>query len=60
MENFINIGLFITYIMIACAALTAIGFGIKKMIQNTENAKKTLFTIGGLIVILLLELQQLQ
>ena len=24
------------------------------MIQNTENAKKTLFTIGGLIVILLL------
>ena len=54
MENFINIGLFITYIMIACAALTAIGFGIKKMIQNTENAKKTLFTIGGLIVILLL------
>jgi len=53
METLINIGIIITYLMIACAALTAIGFGVKKMLQNTENTKKTLYTIGGLVIILL-------
>ena len=53
MESLINIGIIITYLMIAFAALTAIGFGIKKLISNTENAKKTLYTIVGLVAVLL-------
>ena len=54
MDNLINIGIIITYIMIVFAAITAIGFGIKNMIQKTGNAKKTLFTIGGLIAVLII------
>ena len=53
MENLINIGIILTYLMIAFGTLTAIGFGIKKMMQKTNNAKKTLYTIGGLFVVLL-------
>ncbi|MEC7646353.1 MAG: hypothetical protein VX689_02580 [Bacteroidota bacterium] len=53
MENLINIGIILTYLMIGIGALIAIGFGIKKMISNTENATKTLYTIGGLVVVLL-------
>ena len=53
MEILINIGIILTYLMVGFAALTAIGFGIKKMIANTENAKKTLYTVGGLIAVLL-------
>jgi len=53
MESLINIGLIFTYLMVAFAALTAIGFGIKKMMQKTNNAKKTLYTIGGLIAVLI-------
>ena len=41
MESLINIGIIITYIMIGFAALTAILFGVKKMLSNTKNAKKT-------------------
>jgi len=40
--------------MVAFAALAAIGFGIKKMMQKTNNAKKTLYSIGGLLVIMLI------
>ncbi len=53
MESLINIGIYLTYIMIAFGALSAIGFGIKKMIANTQNAKKTIYTIGGLLLICL-------
>ena len=53
MENLINIGIILTYIMIVFAALAAVGFGMKKMIQKTNNAKKTLYTIGGLIIVLI-------
>ncbi len=49
MESLINIGIILTYLMVAFAALAAIGFGIKKMMQKTNNAKKTLYPIGGLI-----------
>jgi hypothetical protein len=52
MESLINIGIILTYLMVGVAALTAIGFGIKKMIANTENTKKTLYTIVGLIVVI--------
>ena len=44
----------ISYIMAAFAALVAIGFAIKKMMQKTNNAKKTLYSIGGLLVIMLI------
>ena len=54
MENLINIGIILTYLMIGLAALIAIGFGIKNMIQKTGSAKKTLFTIGGLISIIII------
>ena len=50
MESLINIGISITYAMVALAALATVGFGIKKMIQNTNNAKKTLYTVGGLVI----------
>ena len=54
MESLIDIGIILTYLMVGFAALTAIGFGIKKMIQKTNNAKKTLYSIGGLLAIILL------
>ena len=50
MESLINIGIIITYAMVSLAALATVGFGIKKMIQNTNNAKKTLYTVGGLVI----------
>jgi len=53
MESLINIGIILTYLMVGFAALTAIGFGIKKMMQKTNNAKKTLYTIGGLVTVLI-------
>tara|TARA_B100000780_G_scaffold93315_1_gene64874 strand:- start:402 stop:731 length:330 start_codon:yes stop_codon:yes gene_type:complete len=54
MESLINWGIILTYIMVAFAAFAAIGFGIKQMMQKTNNAKKTLYTIGGLFVIIIL------
>jgi len=53
MESLINIGIILTYIMVGVGTLIAIGFGIKKMLSNTENTKKTLYTIAGLIAIFL-------
>ena len=53
MENLINIGIILSYLMVGFAALTVISFGVKKMITNTENAKKTLYIIGGLVAVLL-------
>ena len=54
MESLINIGIILTYVMVATAAFAAIGFGIKQMMQKTNNAKKTLYTIVGLLIIILL------
>ena len=53
MESLINIGIILTYLMIGSAALTTVGFGIKKMLEKPENATKTLYTIGGLIIVLI-------
>jgi NADH:ubiquinone oxidoreductase subunit 6 (subunit J) len=53
MEILINWGIILTYIMVAFAAFAAIGFGIKQMMQKTNNAKKTLYTIGGLFFIII-------
>ena len=49
----IDIGIILTYLMVGAAALTAIGFGIKKMAENPDNATKTLYMIGGLIAVIL-------
>ena len=54
MESLINIGLILTYLMVGVAALTAIGFNVKKMLANTDNAKKTIYTIVGLGAVVLL------
>ena len=51
MEGIINIGIILTYIMIGFAALAALSFGVKKILSNTKNAKKTLYTILGLLVV---------
>jgi polyferredoxin len=51
MEGLINIGIILTHIMIGFAALTAVSFGVKKILSNTKNAKKTLYTILGLVVV---------
>ena len=53
MESLINIGIILTYLMIGIGALITIGFGIKKMISNTENTKKTIYTIGSLGAVIL-------
>ena len=37
--------------MIGFAALTAVSFGVKKILSNTKNAQKTLYTILGLVVV---------
>ena len=50
MESLVNIGIILSYVMVAFAALTAVGFGIKKMMQNTKNTKKILYAAGGLVV----------
>jgi NADH:ubiquinone oxidoreductase subunit 6 (subunit J) len=50
MESLVNIGIVLSYVMVAFAALATIGFGVKKMMQNTNNAKKTMYTVGGIVV----------
>tara|TARA_B100000614_G_C14503757_1_gene475754 strand:- start:408 stop:737 length:330 start_codon:yes stop_codon:yes gene_type:complete len=51
METLINAGLILTYLMISIGAIVAVGFAVKKIIDNIQAAKKTLYAIGGLIVI---------
>ena len=53
MDNLINIGIIITYVMIGFATATTLIFGVKKMLSNTKNAKKTLYTILGLVLVCL-------
>jgi MFS family permease len=48
----IDIPIMLAYIMVAVAAIVAISFGIKKMIENTNDAKKTIYLLGGLLLIL--------
>ena len=54
MESLVNIGIILSYVMVAFAALATIGFGVQKMMQNTNNAKKTMYTVGGLVVALII------
>ena len=50
--DLINIGIIITYIMILGGALAVLGFSVMQMIKTPDNAKKTLYTVGGLMVVL--------
>ena len=52
--DLINIGIIITYIMILGGALAVLGFSVMQMIKTPDNAKKTLYTIGGLVVVLII------
>ena len=40
--------------MIFGAALAVLGFSVMQMIKTPDNAKKTLYTIGGLVVVLII------
>mgnify|MGYP001313076108 CR=1 FL=1 len=51
--DLINIGIIITYIMIAGATLAVLGFGVLRMLSNTKNATKTVYTLGSLVVVFL-------
>ena len=53
-EPLIDLQIFIAYGMIIFAAIGSIGYGIKKIIQNTNNSNKTLYTAGGLVVAFLI------
>ena len=50
----INIGIIVTYIMVFGAALAVLGFSVMQMIKSPKNAKKTLYTVGGLVVVLII------
>ncbi len=52
MDTWINIGLFLTYILLAIAFLSLIGFPLLYTLQNFKNAKKGL--IGALVAVVLL------
>ena len=52
--DIINIGIIVTYIMIFGAALAVLAFSLMQMMKNAKNAKKTLYSIGGLILVLIL------
>ena len=51
MDSLINIGIILTYVMVSLGAAVALYFGVMKIIQNAENAKKTIYTILGLLTI---------
>jgi hypothetical protein len=53
-EPLIDLPIFLAYGMIIFAAIGSIGYGIKKIIQNTNNSNKTLYTAGGLVVAFLI------
>ncbi|MBC8265815.1 MAG: hypothetical protein H8E84_02515 [Flavobacteriales bacterium] len=52
--DLINIGIIITYIMIIGAALAVVGFSVMQMMKSPKNSKKTLYTVGGLVIVLIL------
>ena len=54
MDTWINIGLFLTYILFTVAFIALIGFPIRYTIQNFNNAKKGLLSMLGIVVVLFL------
>ncbi len=51
--DLINIGIIITYIMVFGAALAVLGFSVMQMMKSPKNAKETLYTVGGLVAVLI-------
>ncbi len=57
MDTWINIGLFITYILFTVACVALIGFPLRYTVQNFKNAKKgIMFSIGAVVVLFLIYL----
>ncbi len=54
MDIIINIGLILTYLMIAGAAIAAIAFPVMFLAKNPAKAKSTLLGVGALLVISLI------
>ena len=54
MDTWINIGLFLTYILFTVAFVALIGFPLRYTIQNFNNAKKGLLAMLAIVVILFL------
>ena len=50
MDTWINIGLIVTYILLAVAFISLIGFPVLYTIKNFGNAKKGLLSILGVLV----------
>ena len=53
-ENNLDIFYWLTLIMLAVATLVILAFSVKHMVTNNKAAKKTLITLGGLSLVLLL------
>lgn len=52
--DIISLGLYITYSLIGFGVLMTLGFGIKKIFDSTNNLKKMGYTLGGLVLIIVL------
>lgn len=46
-----NVMFIITYLLIGVAALASLGFTLKNIVSNPAGLKKTLFAIGGFVLI---------
>lgn len=53
-DSLIDIGIYLTYILVAVGALAALIFPIMYMVKYPSEAKQTLIWVGGMIVIFLL------
>ena len=54
MVSIVNIGILLTYALIAIGALIAISFGVLKLFSRTGNSKKTLIGISAFIAVVIL------
>jgi hypothetical protein len=52
MEDFMtNYGIIITYVLLAVAVVTAIGFPLLQLVKNPAGAKKALIGVGFMVVV---------
>ena len=54
MVSIVNIGILLTYALIAIGALIAISFGVLKLFSRSGNSKKTLIGISAFIAVVIL------
>jgi len=50
-EFLIDIGLYIAYALFAVGVLASVAFPVVEMVSNLESAKKTLISVGSLLLI---------